>query len=675
MIELLFEIATKIRLDPDVLPAWFYPERGQGQSRASSSDARRSQFPLFYILVDYVHYDGPIGDFARTALLYLTETASRSRPLENWMLESDLAPQMASGLSALYSRLSRRQSSIKKEALPILGHSDLPQPVSDVPDAVEDSEQNTRAFLSYLAFWEDTLNHCKSVEVRDTLLDHFQVLFVQQLLYPSLLESSDVEGGSTAAVILHLCRILDAVDHQQMINRMLRYLFGTRADSGPRETHRARQRMSMSRRKSVEQLASLAMLADNPSPELFNLLDLICFSLRSSHAQTVTSSLRLVSTLLNRHHHHIAKQLFSLRAREVSEDRQDLKSLNHAMMTFFDLAHAIAQQKSIDESYQAALADAQVMLERHCCLIEDGKKEPPLTLGEDVEIITSDCKVFHGLIDLLNTWFANDTLVNLELTGAFTALAACQHVSLRAWLSPVNDQAVEERDEVMNVTTVLKSLIEQAKDWRQQFVEWDAFYSVQRFRLASEDERAGQAVAPSMSVPTTSRSKENTPSSSPRIKSRKVVDMGSIDSRLANSPKVGASPGQKDLPPSPLQQLSFPHEEQNDDGQRSISSDSLSTTLLQTQIPLGLQRQDPGPDGVASDATEETAGQGGPVGALRRLEGGSGVATGSGREEGLKRTASLGHILTQAIILQEFILELAAILQIRATLFDEVDLS
>ena len=38
-------------------------------------------------------------------------------------------------------------------------------------------------------------------------------------------------------------------------------------------------------------------------------------------------------------------------------------------------------------------------------------------------------------------------------------------------------------------------------------------------------------------------------------------------------------------------------------------------------------------------------------------------------------TASLRHVLTQAIILQEFILELAAALQIRATLFDEVNLS
>lgn len=37
--------------------------------------------------------------------------------------------------------------------------------------------------MSYLLFWQDTIDHCKSAEVNDTLLDHFQVLFLEQLLY------------------------------------------------------------------------------------------------------------------------------------------------------------------------------------------------------------------------------------------------------------------------------------------------------------------------------------------------------------------------------------------------------------------------------------------------------------------------------------------------------------
>lgn len=42
--------------------------------------------------------------------------------------------------------------------------------------------QTMDAFMSYLLFWQDTIDHCKSAEVNDTLLDHFQVLFLEQLL-------------------------------------------------------------------------------------------------------------------------------------------------------------------------------------------------------------------------------------------------------------------------------------------------------------------------------------------------------------------------------------------------------------------------------------------------------------------------------------------------------------
>lgn len=38
------------------------------------------------------------------------------------------------------------------------------------------------SFMSYLLFWQDTIDHCKSAEVNGTLLDHFQVLFLEQLL-------------------------------------------------------------------------------------------------------------------------------------------------------------------------------------------------------------------------------------------------------------------------------------------------------------------------------------------------------------------------------------------------------------------------------------------------------------------------------------------------------------
>jgi hypothetical protein len=47
----------------------------------------------------------------------------------------------------------------------------------------EDFQNHLVTFLSYLTFWQDVLEHCRSSDVRHTLIDHFQILFLQQLLY------------------------------------------------------------------------------------------------------------------------------------------------------------------------------------------------------------------------------------------------------------------------------------------------------------------------------------------------------------------------------------------------------------------------------------------------------------------------------------------------------------
>jgi hypothetical protein len=120
LVELLFGIANKIRLQPEILPAWFTPSSLNEDKKPDEgyvSTARRDDFRLFYLLMDYVHHDGRAGDFARTGLLYIIETASESRDLEKWLIESDLATLMASGLGAMYSQLTRFVSSLDRVAI------------------------------------------------------------------------------------------------------------------------------------------------------------------------------------------------------------------------------------------------------------------------------------------------------------------------------------------------------------------------------------------------------------------------------------------------------------------------------------------------------------------------------------------------------------------------------
>lgn len=191
MVELLFAIAAKLRLQPEILSAWFRPSsRGIEDSAESvqGGASPKEDFPLFYLTVSYIHHDGRVGDFARTGLLYLIESAGQSAALEQWIIESDLATLMASGLGALYSQLSRKlMVSVDPGAVPaIISFSE-----SLSMDTSSDAERTTSlsfkahlgTFLSDLIFWQDVLEHCTSVEVKHSLLDHFKFLFLQQLLY------------------------------------------------------------------------------------------------------------------------------------------------------------------------------------------------------------------------------------------------------------------------------------------------------------------------------------------------------------------------------------------------------------------------------------------------------------------------------------------------------------
>ena len=45
-----------------------------------------------------------------------------------------------------------------------------------------DFQSHLATFLASLVFWQDLLEHCASVDVKQTLLDHFRYLFLQQLL-------------------------------------------------------------------------------------------------------------------------------------------------------------------------------------------------------------------------------------------------------------------------------------------------------------------------------------------------------------------------------------------------------------------------------------------------------------------------------------------------------------
>ncbi|KAL9471823.1 hypothetical protein ACSS6W_009764 [Trichoderma asperelloides] len=464
VVELAFNITTKIRLDPEILPAWFKTQQdvNRPSDRAASvrdkfaGRTKRADFPLFYILMDYIHHEGKVGDFARTGLLYIIEAASSSESLEQWIVESDLSTLMATGLGALYSQLSRKLviDHLPNNLPPILALSDYQHPTSNyeiVSSCSGEFQSHLETFLSHLLFWQDVLNHCKSVEVKSTLLEHFQVIFLQQLLYPSLLESSDIDGGSSVAVLTYLRRIIESLDHPDMINLILHYLLAlpetVASNSPPSGTaiSAARQRKSMD-------LAT--MMAEKPdttaTPLLFNLVDLILACLRSRNQQTIYVTLQLVSAILKRHHRYAVLTLLQTDMFPSNNINRTVGAHEQEIEYLMALAETIGGRDDFDETYESILKDTMARLESHPCslrlvaprLSQHNHKLPTIPdslpgAPKDVRehTLRSDDLLLNSILDLMENFFMNPVETNLSVTDTIVDMAICGYMSIEGWLA------------------------------------------------------------------------------------------------------------------------------------------------------------------------------------------------------------------------------------------------
>ncbi|KAI9797939.1 MAG: hypothetical protein M1835_005776 [Candelina submexicana] len=799
VVELLFGIAAKIRLQPELLPAWFTfnPRESEAVNGAAQENkfvgaAQKDDFPLFYLLIDYVHHEGKVGDFARTGLLYIIESAASSEDLERWIVESDLATLMASGLGALYSQLSRKLvvSFAATETPAILALSDYslpPAPSEGESSASEDFQGHMDTFLSYLLFWQDVLEHCKSAEVKQTLLDHFQILFLQQLLYvvslamlvssalindcryPSLLESSDIDGGSSVAVFTYLRHILESLENPELIHQILHYLLALPDQAAPQTASAKRPVLGISRRKTLDLLTNFPDMANKPSPSLFSLVDLIISSMRSKSQQTVTATLKLVSVILRRHHGYAVATLLQTLNAVSSDPQRTIGAHNKEMEVLFSLVSTIGGETDIDRSYESHLKDNLNLIETHPCsaqmilmdegnrLFSQGNSTSSDSTAEPKEVSLLTLKpgdpFLQTLLQAMQRFFVNTVEMNLSLTETIVDLAACGHMRLEGWLvvdparyvyhndeyADGQDHEQELDDEIAAITNksvdstearergqinalkqarrepswahehtppilaVLQSLTDQICTYRFEFPDLDIYLSERRqiFQVSDGLTEALASAPPSVNrsiqqpkkppasivaatstplrIPTLSSVSQHmfspsvSRSSSPlRGRQQRV---SALDGRIP-TPSSTQRPGQHSLTGSPVS------------SQRSRIAGSLSPSRRLESAPPKNNSADPkvlmqkvkvrsapvhergvtseifhnGPtEGTASAVNDETSIE------SRSTEGQS---DGISAEE--KAEVSVSHLLTNIIILQEFIMELAALIQVRASLFGEI---
>jgi hypothetical protein len=545
------------------------------------------------------------------------------------------------------------------------------------------------SFMSYLLFWQDTLDHCKSAEVNGTLLDHFQVLFLEQLLlvpffnhlslillvsdcvrYPSLLESSDVEGGSTAAVLTYLYRILESIEQHDLVHRILHFLLASPSDSQPTP----KVDMSSSRRKSLDVLTAFSEEAARPSPALFNLRDLALLGLQSTNRQTVLATLRLLTVVLQRHHT-FARSLVQTVSGHPGKQRT-VGALNAELAQLLGLATSVVDDPTLNDSFENYLKDASWILEARLSMLpaEDLEEDRPLQLRKDDPIV-------RELLNLLGTFFTNSVIVNLALTEVLKSIASSHLVSLDGWLlidpmkynysaapTTESDSTVEVLEriqlayreptwssaDVPILTSVLQSLVQQIQGWRKEIPDFDILIAARRDLLHQDnDSRQSASRSRHASEPPT-----RSPSERPVARMAQVgSDFGSPRGRATRPLDLQslASPPQRPAAGSPVRDLSVLSAATRESSMtRQSAADELRKRLAE---PFQVSPQ---PQRARSEADEA----------------GDATAVHTDRSDDAvvddpSESATLGHVLTNAVILYEFLLELSAIVQARGSLYEE----
>ncbi|KAF9172363.1 hypothetical protein BGX20_005803 [Mortierella sp. AD010] len=475
-----------------------------GQNIPQEPPAPKSdyEFLLFTYLSRFVHREGKTGDFARTGLLFVMELATGS--LGEYIVESDFTSLLSAGVGASYSQLPRK---LLVRGGPSMINSmvgtlnDRAPPAESAPSRRANIELSTStdfqsrldAFLKLLEFCQDIVVRCPNSEIVKSLLFTFKAVFLENILFPSIMECSDTDGSSVA-VISYIDLILQVLEHEALVDLVLGFLMSSEDDDNrtkaPQDTDDAFAEVQSSQTTSSYFTAS----------GRFTLKDLILSRLKSRSQPTVIATLKLLNTLITRHCKYSLKLLSiqpdtrSSPFRDLNSQDGDLPLINHhvhELDLFYALISTINPNNTAEifcNGYESYLRDAEGSVETHQCFLRrkeiDGTKATPgqlsalerkkqrrrsmkygqkMDLPDDLSgeafikeqeknsepskccdkpgshvvvmhhLLPSD-PLLQSLLRILSHFFAHSVELNLALTGVITSLAICPYRSLEGWL-------------------------------------------------------------------------------------------------------------------------------------------------------------------------------------------------------------------------------------------------
>ncbi|KAJ7155979.1 Retinoic acid induced 16-like protein-domain-containing protein [Mycena crocata] len=360
------------------------PSQATVTSAPASSLTKKTEyeFLLFNYLLRFVHREGQIGDFARAGLLFLmdvamspgepihrlADTASVSSDpapsdpitdaalaLAEYILDGDFSEVLGAGLGAVYSLLPSKlefrppaasgdtrngmiigttgpESEDEKERMEVAKDRSRAMGIEDA--ANPDFKSRLDHFLKLLEFLQDVLKRNVVHDTMDasalvgtaivqSILDAVRRIFLENVLYPSVLECSDADGSAVAVmsyieVMIRtlqdgqlsdlLVNFLMSEDNDEIRSRQRPHSVLTLGGDAPPQAKSADKQAKLRRRKS-----SAMVLLEMEAPESnrqseyftsmgrFTLKDLLMSNLRSPSQATSTSALQLLQSMLLQH--------------------------------------------------------------------------------------------------------------------------------------------------------------------------------------------------------------------------------------------------------------------------------------------------------------------------------------------------------------------------------------
>ena len=537
------------------------------------------------------------------------------------------------------------------------------------------------------------------------------------------------------AVLTYLRCILLTVHHPDLIHRLLHYLLALPKKIA-RNSSTSRPATLARRRKSESLIRKQAATLEEIPPGLYTLVDMIFGGLGSCTQQTVAATLRLLGTILSKHHQYVTPGLINAKPMKDSGMKRSVQAHDKNIDALFGMAEDLIEEDT-DQDYEAHLQDARFLVESHVCSPEilplpskcSATDQKPFGGRADKlmdHTIDPEDRLLRSMLYLLDHFFSNEIETNLSLTQTFACLASCGHTQLEGWLlddlsgtTKLESNASQSTAKLESITTTdhtkpdsegrsegsildqptlahgkvyvspffksLDALVDQVERFKHEIEDFEIYLAERKHifkmgekmeneledapALSSRESAATKAAshnkirAPGQVVSIAERllSNDNSAStsraSSPRGRHRTAPSGTTLVSRLSHlrvSPSPSPSKDSNANTASPLRRGSV-----SSTPSKTLPSPTAPTNAIHQQVKISTgvaKRRNDSLDIRSSEASSIRSELSEPEPVQRRVS----------------VEVSLSKILTNVVILQEFLLEMAAIVEVRASLFGEV---